>query len=145
MKDAQCLFLITKTLGEEGKRVSSFKTIRKINGTVFVNNYDVNDSEYGAADYYYLLTEAVRRKLDLTATIEQMNFVPEAFELGASREQLHPYKWELRVPSNEVMYQKVLDGKDVRTQKQAFEKYIADQDIEDAKTIKLQQAILNQR
>ncbi len=135
MKDSQNIILITKRLDDDGNRISTLKTLRKFDGIIFSNNYDINDSEFGAADYYYLLTEAVRRKLDLTVTIEQMNFVPEALELGANREKLCPYKWELRVPSNEATYQKVFDGKNVRTQKQAFEDYVRNKDIEDAKFI----------
>ena len=61
--------------------------------------------------------------MDLTATVEQMNFIPEALELGADRNKLKPYKWELSVPSNHEVYKKLTDGKDVQTQKQAFNEF----------------------
>ena len=127
MIDEQTVVMFTKEETEDGKRKSVAKVFQKENGTVYINDYNLTDSKYPAADYYFLLNEAVKKGLDLTATVEQMNFIPEALELGADRTKLNPYKWELSVPSNHAVYQKLFDGKDVKTQKQAFEKLLQDE------------------
>ena len=124
MHENQTIVMLTKEEAEEGKRKSIFRIFQKENGTVYINDYNITDSKYGAADYYFLLNEAVKKGLDLTATVEQMNFIPEALELGADRTKLNPYKWELSVPSNHAVYQKLFDGKDVKTQKQAFDMFV---------------------
>ena len=124
IKENQKIIMLTKDLTDDGKRKSVIKIWQKENGIIFINDYNLKESKYGAADYYFLLTEAVKRGLDLTATVEQMNFIPEALELGADRNKFKPYMWELSVPSNHAVYKKLADGKDVKTQKQQFEKFI---------------------
>lgn len=129
MIDEQTIVMLTKEETEDGKRKSIAKVFQKENGTVRIDDYNLTDSQYPAADYYFLLNEAVKRGLDLTATVEQMNFIPEALELGADRNKLEPYKWELSVPSNHMTYQKLFDGKDVKTQKQVFDEFTKKQTV----------------
>ena len=131
MIDEQIIVMLTKEETEDGKRKSIAKVFQKENGTVYVNDYNLTDSQYPAADYYFLLNEAVKRGLDLTATVEQMNFIPEALELGADKTKLKPYNWELSVSSNHMTYQKLFDGKDVKTQKQVFDEFTKKQIVLD--------------
>ena len=129
LAENQTVVVLTKKATNDGKRKSLMKIWQKDNGIIFVNDYDLNDSKLPAVDYYFLLNEVVKNNLDLTATVEQMNFVPEALELGADRNKFKPYKWELSVPSNHAVYQKIESGKDVRTQKQAFNKFVEMKDM----------------
>lgn len=142
MIDEQTVVMLTKEEAEDGKRKSVVKVFLKENGVVYINNYDIKDSQYPAADYYFLLNQAVKKGLDLTATVEQMNFIPEALELGADRNKLKPYNWELSVPSNHATYQKVFDGKDVKTQKQAFNELVGKQTVLD---VNILSRFVNQR
>ncbi|MBQ8660296.1 MAG: hypothetical protein IJ473_01795 [Alphaproteobacteria bacterium] len=137
MLNNQTIVMLTKEEVEDGKRKSIAKIFQKENGIVFINDYNLQDSTFPAADYYYLLNEVVKKGLDLTATVEQMNFIPEALELGADRTKFKPYKWELSVPSNHAVYQKVFDGKDVKTQKQAFDELVRNTNTENVEGIVL--------
>ncbi len=134
IKENQKVVLFTKELTPDNKRKSVVKTFEKQNGSVVENNVAINESSFGAADYYFLLNEAVKNGLPLTATVEQMNFIPEALELGAKPDELTPYKWDLSVPSNVATYDKLFKeynekGNVLLTQKQAFSKLLKDNEI----------------
>ncbi len=120
----QTIVMLTKELAEDGKRKSIARIFQKENRTIYVNDFFLKDSVFPAAEYYFLLNEVVKRGLDLTATVEQMNFISEALELGVDRNKFKPYMWELSVPSNHAVYKKLAEGKNMKTQKQLFDAVI---------------------
>lgn len=124
MIEKQTIVMLTKKEIKDNKRKSIIKIMKKKNGKVYISDYDLNESKYVAADYYFVLCEVVKNNLDLVATIEQMNFIPEVLEFGVDKSKLKPYSWELSVPSNYTTYQKIFNGDNLKTQKQVFDELL---------------------
>ena len=126
--------LITKNLNEDGVRKSCANLISKSQDNQSDKKditFPINESKFGAAEYYFLLNEAIKANRPLYATVEQMNFIPEAINLGAKPSDLHPYKWELSVESNIKTYEKLFyeynkNNRILDTQVSAFKKLLSD-------------------
>ena len=120
LQENQIVAFISKILDKKGNRLPYFFITMRDGKDVVTMNYDMSVSKYPAGDYYFLLNEVVKRGLDLTATVEQMNFISEALELGADKEKLKPYLWDLSVESNLDVYRKLKRGDILKNQKQVF-------------------------
>ena len=130
IKDGQEFVLLTKKLNPDNKRTSLYKGISKKDNKMKQTDFDLRESQLPAVDYYFMLDTAIKHKSsELMATIEQMNFIPEALELGASPRDLKPYKWDLSISFNINAYDKLFEAfnkenKILQTQKQAFLKLV---------------------
>ena len=121
LNENQIVAFLTKKLDEKGNRVPYLNTVMKRENGIISMERKMKDVKSPAAEYYFLLSEVVKRNLELKATIEQMNFIPEALELGADMKKFKPYIWDLCVESNVDVYRKVLNGRNLKTQKQVFD------------------------
>ena len=126
----QEVIVLTKNLKDNNQR----KSVAKIFKKNLKSYFSINESKFGAAEYYFLLNEAVKNHIPLRATIEQMNFIPEALTLGADIGQFIPHIWELSVQSNFDTYTSLFEnyfktGEPLLTQSQAFKKLLNEFDL----------------
>lgn len=112
LTEGQAVAFFTKSddgKGDDGKykRSPLFKVIVKQNGEINEENHQmvVNSP---AGEYYFLLNETIDRGMYMLATGEQMNFAPEATEMGADIDDIYFYNWELTVPSNIATQEDIL-------------------------------------
>ena len=136
LKNNQKVVLLSKEISKNIQRKSVVKIFEKYDMIHREFEERINESNFGAAEYYFLLNEAVKSGQKLVATVEQMNFIPEALTLGASPNRFAPYAWELKVDNNEKTYEKLIkeykkNGKILLTQKQAFNKMLGEQNSND--------------
>lgn len=147
LRERQAVAFLTKSddgKGDDGKykRSPLFKVIAKENGKIFEEDTKmvVNSP---AGEYYFLLDEAIKERKYMLATGEQMNFAPEATEMGASINDIFFYNWELTVPSNIATQEDILKyyretSRLPMNATKAFEKLLSDE--EEIKLASLSQA-----
>ncbi len=137
LKEGQEVAFLTKSddgKGEDGKykRSPMLKVITKENGEIFEEDTKmvVNSP---AGEYYWLLNEAIKGRKYMFASGEQMNFTPEATEMGADIEDIFFYNWELTVPSNIATQEDIIryykeTGKLPMNSVNAFKKLLNDEE-----------------
>ncbi|MGN0929038.1 MAG: hypothetical protein ACI4N3_00150 [Alphaproteobacteria bacterium] len=138
LKENQAVVFLTKSddgKGDDGKykRSPLFKVIAKEkSGEIFEEDTKmvVNSP---AGEYYFVLNEAIEERKFMLATGEQMNFSPEATEMGAPLSDIFFYNWELTVPSNIATQNDILKyyretGKLPMNATKAFEKLLSDEE-----------------
>ncbi len=109
ISEGQRIVMLTKVQNQETKALdSSIREISLVNNRIIDKTTPVK-KDIGAAGYYYILQQSIKNGKQLNATVEQMNFIPEALELGAKVTDFKPYNWELSVPSNVDVYRKLFD------------------------------------
>ena len=130
LQPKQKVIILTKEAKSNNQRKSVAKVFEK-NQTSY---FSINESKFGAAEYYFLLNEVVKNKFILRATVEQMNFIPEALTLGADVGKFIPCIWDLHVQSNLDTYGSLFEnyfktGEPLLTQSQAFKKLLNEADL----------------
>lgn len=137
LKEGQEVAFLTKSddgKGDDGKykRSPMLKVIAKENGEIFEEDSKmvVNSP---AGEYYWLLNEAIKGRKYMLASGEQMNFTPEATEMGADIDDIFFYNWELTVPSNIATQEDIIryykeTGKLPMNSVNAFKKLLNDEE-----------------
>ena len=137
LRRGQAVAFLTKSddgKGDDGKykRSPLLKIIANQGGKIVEEDTKIVVNS-PAGEYYWLLNESIKEGKYMLATGEQMNFAPEATEMGASINDIFFYNWELTVPSNIATQEDILKyyretGKLPMNATKAFEKLLSDEE-----------------